>query len=119
MDDAKAAWEDVGSRFSALGLKLKDHFADAASTNDNDTARSDAAARDAMKVAISKLGAALDDAMNAVSSAAKDPAITDDLRKVGQSVIHAFQSTFADVSDDLRHAFGRGRTDDSGDASTS
>ena len=31
MPDAKAAWEEVGSLFSALGLKLKEHFAQAAS----------------------------------------------------------------------------------------
>ena len=112
MEDAKAAWEDVGSRFSALGLKLKDHFAQAASSSDEDEAPSDAAARDAMREAIHKLGTALDDAVNAVSRAAKDPAVTDDLRQAGRSVVHAFQSTFADVSDDLRHAFGRDRTDE-------
>jgi hypothetical protein len=39
--------------------------------------------------------------------AAKDPAITEDVRKVGQSVMHAFQSTFEDVSDDLRGVFNR------------
>ena len=112
MQEAKAAWEEVGSLFSSLGLKLKEHFAQAASTANADGAeRSDAAAREAMRDAVRKLGAALDDAMEAVSGAAKDPAITDDLRKVGQSVMHAFQSTFSDVSDDLRHAFGRTPSD--------
>jgi hypothetical protein len=112
MQDAKAAWEEVGSLFSALGLKLKEHFAQAASgTTDNGVERSDAAARDAMREAVHKLGAALDDAMDAVSGAAKDPAITEDLRKVGHSMMNAFQSTFADVSEDLRQAFSRGRTD--------
>lgn len=112
MQEAKAAWEEVGSLFSSLGLKLKEHFAQAASNaDDNGTERSDAAARDAMRDALRKLGTALDDAVEAVSGAAKDPAITDDLRKVGQSVMHAFHSTFADVSDDLRHAFGRTPSD--------
>lgn len=112
MQEAKAAWEEVGSLFSSLGLKLKEHFAQAASNvNGDDVERSDAAAREAMRDAIRKLGAALDDAVEAVSGAAKDPAITDDLRKVGQSVMRAFQSTFSDVSDDLRQAFGRTPTD--------
>lgn len=112
MQESKAAWEEVGSLFTALGVKLKDHFAQAASGGgENAGERSDAAARDAMRDAVRKLGAALDDAMEAVSGAAKDPAIADDLRNVGQSVMNAFQATFADVSDDLRHAFGRTRTD--------
>lgn len=107
MQEAKAAWEEVGSLFSSLGVKLKEHFAQAASNANEGVERSDAAAREAMRDAVRKLGAALDDAMEAVSGAAKDPAITDDLRKVGQTMMHAFQSTFSDVSDDLRHAFGR------------
>jgi len=112
MQEAKAAWEEVGSQFSALGLKLKEHFAQAASgATDNGVERSDTAARDALRDAVRKLGSALDDAMDAVSGAAKDPAITEDLRKVGHSMMNAFQSTFSDVSDDLRHAFSRGRTD--------
>ena len=113
MQEAKAAWEEVGSQFSSLGLKLKQHFAQAASAEtDNGGERSDAAARDAMRDALRKLSAALDDAVEAVSGAAKDPAITDDLRKVGQSVMNAFQSTFSDVGDDLRQAFNRSRSED-------
>ena len=112
MEESKAAWEEVGSLFSGLGLKLKEHFAQAASNEDAQeagAARSDAAAADAMREAMRKLGAALDDAVEAISGAAKDPAITEDVRKVGQSVVHAFQTTFADVSDDVRHAFSRTR----------
>ena len=111
MQEAKAAWEEVGSQFSSLGLKLKEHFAKAASSEATVGERSDTAARDAMRDAMRKLGAALDDAVEAVSGAAKDPAITEDLRHVGQSVMNAFQSTFADVSDDLRHAFSRSRSE--------
>jgi hypothetical protein len=112
MEESKAAWDEVGSLFTGLGLKLKEHFAQAATSataDDAGTKRSDAAAADAVRDAIRKLGAALDDAVEAVSGAAKDPAITDDVRKVGQSVMHAFQTTFADVSEDVRHAFGRAR----------
>jgi hypothetical protein len=113
MEESKAAWDEVGSLLSGLGLKLKEHFAQAASSGapDGGGERSDAAAKDAMREAMRKLGAAIDDAVEAVSGAAKDPAITDDVRKVGQSVMHAFQSTFSDVSDDLRHAFSRTRGD--------
>jgi len=114
MEESKAAWDEVGSLFSGLGLKLKEHYAQAASSGKAEEGaggRSDAAAAEAMRDAIRKLGAALDDAMEAVSGAAKDPAITDDVRKVGQSLMHAFQATFSDVSDDLRHAFSRSRND--------
>ena len=40
MQEAKAAWEEVGSVFSSLGLKLKEHFAEAASNDADGTAPS-------------------------------------------------------------------------------
>jgi hypothetical protein len=108
VERAKAAWDEVGSSFTGLGVKLKEHFAQAAN-DEGGGERSDAAAREALRDALHKLGAAFEDAVAAISAASKDQAITDDVRKLGQSVVHAFQSTFEDVGDDLRQAFGRGK----------
>lgn len=116
---SKEAWEEVGSGFAGLGQKLKEHFAQATAHEtgtgtdaDATTERSDKAAQDALRDALHKLGTAFEDAFTALSSASKDKAIADDVRKVGQSMINAMQSTFGDVSDDLRQAFSRTRRDD-------
>ena len=117
---SKEAWEEVGSGFAGLGQKLKEHFAqatshegaEAGSAEAGDAAKSDDAAKDALRDALQKLGSAFEDAFAAMSSASKDKAIAEDVRKVGQSMIHAVQSTFGDVSDDLRNAFSRPRRDD-------
>ena len=61
MEESKAAWDEVGSLFSGLGLKLKEHYAQAASSGKAEEGaggRSDAAAAEAMRDAIRKLGAA-------------------------------------------------------------
>jgi hypothetical protein len=112
---SKEAWEEVSSGFAGLGLKLKEHFAQATSHEGAETGsaeRSDEAAKDALRDALQKLGSAFEDAFAAMSSASKDKAIAEDVRKVGQSMIHAVQSTFGEVSDDLRNAFSRSRRDD-------
>ena len=110
MERAKAAWDEVGTSFTDLGQKLKQHYANAAAESEAGAERSDAAARDAVHDALQKLGTAFEDVVSAISQASKDPGISEDVRKVGHSVLHAFQSTFEDVSDDVRHAFGRGRS---------
>ena len=112
--NSKEAWDEVGSGFAGLGLKLKEHFAQATTHEADDAAgaeRSDEAARDALRDALHKLGSAFEDAFAALSNASKDKAIADDVRKVGQSMVHAVQSTFGEVSDDLRQAFTRSRRD--------
>ncbi len=112
---SKEAWEEVSSGFAGLGLKLKEHFAQATSHEAAEAGtaeRTDDAAKDALRDALHKLGAAFEDAFAAMSNASKDKAIAEDVRKVGQSMIHAVQSTFGEVSDDLRNAFSRSRRDD-------
>lgn len=112
---SKEAWEEVGSGFAGLGLKLKEHFAQATSHEGAEAGsaeRSDEAAKDALREALHKLGSAFEDAFAALSNASKDKAIADDVRKVGQSMVNAVQSTFGEVSDDLRNAFTRSRRND-------
>ena len=72
-------------------------------------------AREDVKEALRKLGAAIDDAFEAMGAAAKDPAIKDDVRQVGQSLTGALSATFADVSDDLRRVLRRNKGDDPAD----
>lgn len=116
MSDAKSAWEEVGSTFSGLGTKLKLHFeqvhseeAAAAGAEPNSEPAAETKESKEVKDALRKLGDALDDAFEALGSAAKDPAVKEDVRKVGQSLSGALSATFADVSDELRKAFRRNK----------
>jgi hypothetical protein len=83
---------------------------------------SDAGAADALKSALKHLGEALDGVVEAVGGAAKDPAVAEDVRHVGQSLVNALSATFADASGEIRKAFNRDRppsgTDGQPDAGT-
>jgi Flp pilus assembly pilin Flp len=121
MSEAKAAWDEVGSTFSGLGTKLKLHLEQARSEEQAATepsADATSAAEDEqagatkdVKEALRKLGDALDDAFEALGNAAKDPAVKDDVRKVGQTLSGALSATFADVNEELRKAFKRNKPD--------
>jgi hypothetical protein len=94
---ARTAWEDVAGEFSGLGLKLKLHL---------QQARGEEASGE-VRDALDKLASAIDDAFEAVGTAAKDPALRDDVRSVGRSLSSALGATFAEVSDDLSRLFDR------------
>lgn len=117
MSETKQAWEEVGSKFSGLGLKLKYHFetaraaepsepAEASEPGTNSEETNAQRERD-VREALRKLGDALDDAFEALGAAAKDPAVKQDVKDVGQSLSGALSSTFAEVSEELRKAFRR------------
>ncbi len=113
MEEARAAWEEVGARFSGLGTKLKEHFDQARPGAEGEAGtEAEVGATEALKEALRNLGAALDTAVEAVASAAKDPAVTDDARKAGKSLANAVAKSFAGVSEDLRQTFSRGGSKD-------
>jgi hypothetical protein len=111
MAELKAVWEEVGTKASGLGLKLKLHYeqvrADAVSSAAEAEPADSAARSRAVTDALQKLGEAIDQAVDAVAHAAKDPAIGADVRDVGRLLTHAMGTTFSEVSDDVRKAFNR------------
>lgn len=116
--EQSAAWSDVGTRFSALGQKLRTHFEQArhdeptpppteAAATEGDSA---APPRDdALQAALRKLGDAIDGVVDAVGAAVKDPAVKADVKEVGSTLSAALAKSFAEVSEDLRNAFNRSR----------
>ena len=86
--DVKLAWTKVGDELSGLGLKLKYH-AQQEFSGDDDDAESSADVKDALK----RLAAAIDDAVDAVGNAAKDPAVRTDVKNTGQSLLTALTTT--------------------------
>ena len=65
MNDATAGWNELGNRLSALGLKLKLHWGQAQSDDD-----------EAAQAALRRLADAIEDAFDAVGNAAKESVVT-------------------------------------------
>ncbi|MEJ2579317.1 MAG: hypothetical protein P8Z68_09505, partial [Kineosporiaceae bacterium] len=97
MTDARSAWQDAGEQLSGLGHTLKRQYQQ--QREDSDRAE--------VREAVKRLAEAVQDAFETMGSAAKDPEVRADVKQVGQSLGDAFGATLAEVSDDLRRAFGR------------
>ncbi|MBL8932817.1 MAG: hypothetical protein JNL54_22065 [Kineosporiaceae bacterium] len=95
MGDVRSAWKDTGERFAALGASLKAHYEE---QKDDDGEAAQRELRDAAK----RFSGAVQDAVDALGSAAKDPAVKDDVRNVMTALAAALSATFAEVSEDLR-----------------
>jgi hypothetical protein len=104
-EDVRTAWKQAGDQLSGLGLKLKLHYEEQRGT---DTDGEQVRAQDEVKEAVRKLGAAVQDAVDAMGAAARDQAVKEDVRQVGRSLKDALGATFAEVSDELGKAFDRG-----------
>jgi ElaB/YqjD/DUF883 family membrane-anchored ribosome-binding protein len=100
----RSTWSEAGERLNSLGSSLKAHYA---------RQRGEEAehSREELNAAVRKLTTAVQDAFEAVGSAAKDPEVKDEVKKVGQSVGQALGVTFNEVSEDLRKAFSQRKGD--------
>ena len=89
---------------AALGASLKRTYDERAGTPDGgDPSDLGQAAR--------RFAAAVQDAADSLGAATRDPAVTEDARRVGTSLAEALSVTFAEVSEDL-HRMGQGRSAD-------
>ncbi len=95
MGDVKSAWKDTGEQFAALGASLKAHF-------EGEQGSAAGAARPDLGEAARRFAGAVQEAVNALGAAAKDPAVQEDVRNVGTSFAEALSATFAEVAEDLR-----------------
>src|SRR5262245_56679870 len=100
MADVKAAWNDAGDKLSGLGSKLKAHYEQQHGT---DSEQAQAEVRDAVK----RLTEAVHDAFDAIGAAAKDQAVKDDVKQVGQAFGTAVGATFTEISEDLQKAYAK------------
>lgn len=98
MTDTHDAWNRAGDQLADLGRKLKTHY---------EQARGDEQEQRELEDALRRLGDAVQGGFDAVAAAARDQAVRDDVLQVGQSVAEAVKATAADVTDELRKAFGR------------
>ena len=94
MAEQLSQWQELADRVEALALKLKLHA---------EQADSDGAVRDAM----GRLRADVDDAFKAAGSAVQDQAVREDVREVDGLLADALDMTFSRVGDEVRDLFGR------------
>lgn len=98
MTDAKSAWHEASERFGSLGTKLKLHYEQ---QRGQEADQAKAEVRDAMR----KLTSALEDAFEAIGTAARDDAVKTDVKQVGQSLATALGATFSQVSAEVQRQF--------------
>jgi Flp pilus assembly pilin Flp len=110
MTDAKSAWHETGERFSGLGAKLKLHY-EQQRGQEADQAKAE------VREALQKLTGALEDAFEAIGTAARDDAVKSDVKQVGQSLVTALGATFSQISAEVQRQFAS-RTGGSGSQST-
>jgi hypothetical protein len=105
MPDTKAAWDDVGGRFSDLAGRVKEQF----------EARVAFGGPEAQKVddAIRTLVRALDNAFTAIGDTLRDPTTREEAKQAASAMGDALASTFHDVADQIKSRAGGGGSRDS------
>ena len=94
---AREDWEDVGSKLTGLGLKLKMHFEQAAKEGRP-------VDEDMVKENLHKVGDAVEQTFTALGAASRDDAVIQDVRDAGRSMLEALDSTFSELGDRFRSA---------------
>jgi hypothetical protein len=116
MAESKAAWDQVGEDFKALGRQVKQHY-DARPRPERAQAPQAAEGQrpqaaegqgqehaDRRKVddALQKLTESLDQAFSALGDAVRDPQVGEQTRKAASSLSDALTATFAEASERFR-----------------
>jgi hypothetical protein len=99
MSETKAAWDEVGNRFTDLGKHVKDRYDANAGFGDAD--------KDKLNSALHEIRDALDAGFTALGDTLRDPAMRDELKGAGVAMADAIAATFNDVADALRSSVRR------------
>ena len=110
--EIKTAWSEAGERLSGLGARLKQHYSDHQGAEQEQSGAE-------VKEAVKRLGDAVQDAFETFGTAAKDEAVKQDVKEVGQSVASALGATFSVIGDEVRRAFDSTKGSVRGDQSRS
>lgn len=86
-------WQEVRAKVEGLGLKLKLHLEQEA----DEEGHEEGGTSSQTQAAIEEMGAKLQDAVNSLGNAAKDPAIRADLKDLGVLLRDAMNETFSTV----------------------
>jgi len=89
---ARQSWSEAGDRLGALGLKLKLHYEEARGSEEERQKE-----REELATAVERLTEVVKEAFDAVGQAAKDTAVRDDVKGVGEAVGSALSASFEDL----------------------
>jgi hypothetical protein len=104
MADARGAWNETGDKLTELGRKLKVHYETQHGTDGQQS-------RQELAEAARRVGTALQDAFEAIGTAARDKAVQADVKQVGQSLVDALGATLGQASEELRKALSERKGD--------
>jgi len=99
MDESKAAWDQVGERFTELGQRLKHQYEARAAFGDEERAKVDDA--------LQKLTNALDATFTTIGDTMRDDDVKAQLKETATSFANAVTTTFHELSEDLKGRFGK------------
>ena len=99
MDDSKAAWDQVGERFTDLGHRLKQQYDARSAFGEDERAKVD----DALK----KLTNALDATFTTIGDTMRDDDVKAQLKETAASFANAVTTTFHELSEDLKGRLGK------------
>jgi hypothetical protein len=106
MAESKAAWDQVGEDFKALGRQVRQHYDQRPRPERPQAAegqgKDQAADRRKVDDALQKLTEALDQAFSALGDAVRDPQVGEQSKKAASSLSDALTATFAEASERFR-----------------
>jgi Flp pilus assembly pilin Flp len=100
MTNSRQTWDELGSKLSSLGLKLKLHYEQEV---DGDHDEDDPGVRRSLE----RIGEAIEDAFEALGNAVDDDAVRSDAKESAALLVDALNATFTEVGDELRNAVRR------------
>jgi hypothetical protein len=106
MADAKAAWDEVGNRFSDIAGRVKEQL----------DARAAFGAPDSEKVddAVHTLVRALDNTFTAIGDTLRDPSTREEVKQAASAMADALATTFHEVADQIKSRSTRPPSNDGG-----
>jgi len=92
MTNAQERWKELGDQLESLGLKLKLHVMEDTSEFEDD-----------VKVALARMGRAIEDVFSALGDVVGDEAVRADAKEAGRRLVDAVDATFTEVGDVFRN----------------
>lgn len=108
MAESKAAWDQVGEDFKALGRQVKQHYDQRPRPTgteggpDREGAAAPSADRRKVDEALEKLRESLEQAFSALGDAVRDPQVGEQTKKAAGSLSDALTATFSEASERFR-----------------
>jgi hypothetical protein len=106
MAESKAAWDQVGEDFKALGRQMKQHYDQRprpeGAERQGQEGAAPAADRRKVDEALEKLRESLEQAFSALGEAVRDPQVGEQTKKAAGSLSDALTATFAEAGERFR-----------------